>query len=417
MSLLLSHARVVDVRQGKVLTDHSVLIEGARIAAVAPSAEIAPLQGTTVIDVAGRTMLPGFIDCHAHLAAVEYDLEKRLTTPASLTALKTAANLRTTLEAGVTTVREAGGVDAGLRTAVETGLIPGPRLQLSLMMIAQTGGIWDLHLGSGASVSMKGIVGETVRYSGGVEALRQLSRELLAAGADLLNIYTTSSIHKHPRSLPSAAFTPAEIEAVVYEAHNAGKRVMAHVDGGPGVAAAIRAGADSVDHPYYLSDDDIELLLKHDTALVPTLACNYGILRSAERDPHAGIHETALETARHIVTIHEEGFRRALAAGVRIAMGSDSYGAFQAENLLELELMVRCGMSPLQAIQTGTLESAGLMGLDDRLGTLEIGKLADLLVVDGDPLQDVTILQRRENLSLIVKNGEIIRSRLPADPQ
>ena len=415
MSFLLSHAHVFDVRHGKVLPDHSILIDGSRIAAVAPSQEITPLPGTKILDLAGRTVLPGFIDCHAHLAAVDYELEKRLTTPASLTVLKTAANLRATLEAGVTTVREAGGVDAGLRTAVESGLIPGPRLQLSLVIIAQTGGIWDLHLASGASVSMKGMVGEVVRYSGGVEALRQLSRELLAAGADLLNIYTTSSIHKHPRSLPSAAFTPTEIEAVVYEAHNAGKRVMAHVDGGPGVAAAIRAGVDSVDHPYYLSDDDIELLLKHDTTLVPTLACNYGILRCAERDPRAGIHDTALETARHIVAIHEEGFRRALAAGVRIAMGSDSYGRFQAENLLELELMVRSGMSPMQAIRTGTLESARLMGLDDQLGALETGKLADLVVVDGDPIQDISILQRHGHLSLVMKNGEICRSRLPAE--
>lgn len=414
MNLLLQNAHVVDVRGGRVLPNHSLLIDGTRIAAMAPSHEIAAAPGTKVLDLAGHTVLPGFIDCHAHLAAVDYELEQRLTTPASLTVLRTAANLRATLEAGVTTVREAGGVDAGFRTAVDTGLIPGPRLQVSLVMIAQTGGIWDLHLGSGARVDMTGIIGEVVRYCGGVESLRQLSRELLAAGADLLNIYTTSSLHKQPRSLPTAAFTPAEIEAVVYEAHNAGKRVMAHVDGGPGVAAAIRAGVDSVDHPYYLSDADIELLLKHDTALVPTLACNYGILRSAERHPHAGIHDTALETARHIVAIHEDGFRRALAAGVRMAMGSDSYGRFQAENLLELELMVRSGMTALQAIRTGTLESARLMGLDDRLGTLEPGKLADLVVVEGDPLQDISLLQRKEQLGLVMKNGEIHCNRLTA---
>jgi imidazolonepropionase-like amidohydrolase len=416
MRICLTNARLIDVRHGKVLPGYTVLIAGRRIVAVAPAAELQIPPDAMQIDLGHRTLLPGFIDCHAHVGAIEYNLEKRLSTPASLTVLRTAANLRNTLEAGVTTVREAGGIDAGLKNAIDEGLIPGPRLQVSLMMIVQTGGMWDLHMGAGASLQTRGMMGEVARYCGGIEPLRQLSRELLAAGADLLNIHTTGSIHKHPDEIPTAAFSPEEIETVVYEAHKAGKKVMAHVDGGPGVADSIRAGVDSVDHPYYLTDGDIDLLLRHDTLLVPTLSCNHGILRIAARDPGAGIHATALEAARRILPHHEDGFRRAVRAGVRIAMGSDSYGRFQADNLLELELMVANGMTAMQALRAGTLEGARLMGLEDNIGSIEPGKTADLVVVDADPLTDIRSLQERERLCLIMKDGHLHKNILEPCP-
>jgi imidazolonepropionase-like amidohydrolase len=417
MRVCLTNARLIDVRQGKVLPGHTVLIEDSRIVAVAPGTDLQTPADAMRIDLGHRTLLPGFIDCHAHVGAIEYNLEKRLTAPASLSVLRTAANLRNILDAGVTTVREAGGVDAGLRMAVDEGLVPGPRLQVSLVMIAQTGGMWDLHMGAGASLQTRGMMGEVVRYCGGIEPLRQLARELLAAGADLLNIHTTSSIHKRPDEVPTAAFTPEEIATVVYEAHKAGKKVMAHVDGGPGVADAIRAGVDSVDHPYYLTDSDIELLLERDTVLVPTLSCNHGILRIAARDPGAGIHATALEAARRILPHHEDGFRRAVRAGVRIAMGSDSYGRFQADNLLELELMVANGMTGMQALRAGTLEGARLMGMEDSLGSIEPGKTADLLVVDADPLTEIPLLQERERLCLIMKDGHLHKNTLETRPR
>jgi imidazolonepropionase-like amidohydrolase len=412
--MLLDHARLLDLHSGAVHTDQAVLIDGARIAAVGPRAQIPRPESASVHDLAGKLLLPGFIDCHAHLGAIEYELEKRLTTPGSLSVLRSARNLHETLQAGVTSVREAGGLDVGMRMAVDEGLIPGPRMQMSVVIIGQTGTIWHLPMAAGAKLDMNGMWGQVVHYCDGVDALRKLARELLASGADLLNIHTTSSIHKRPQEMPTAMYTLAEIEAVVEEAHRAGKRVMAHVDGGPGVANAIRGGVDSVDHPYYLSDADIELLLRHDTWLVPTLSCNHGILRIAERDPHAGIHETALEGARRIIAIHNEGFGRAVKAGVKIAMGSDSYGSFQADNLFELELMVQGGMSPLQALRSATCDAARLMGWEDRLGRIEAGLYADLVAVDGDPLADIRILQHRERLSLIIKNGAVVANRLPA---
>jgi imidazolonepropionase-like amidohydrolase len=169
-----------------------------------------------------------------------------------------------------------------------------------------------------------------------------------------------------------------------------------------------------VDHPFFLSDEDIELMLKEGTYLVPTLACMYGILKMAEQDPAAGIHAEAVEGSRKWMAAHADGFRRAAEAGVKIAMGSDSHGWFQGQNLFELELMVRSGYSPMQAIMAGTRFAAECLGIEDRLGTVTVGKVADILVVDGDPLADIKVLQERDKLALIMKDGKVFKNLLAA---
>jgi imidazolonepropionase-like amidohydrolase len=392
----------------------AVVVEGDTITEVGRESTVTWPSDARVVDAEGKIVLPGFIDCHAHLTAYEYDLEKRLTTPASLTILKTSRNLRAALEAGVTTVRDAGGVDAGIKMAVEQSVIPGPRLLVSIVIIAQKGALWDLHMGSGAKLDTTGMTGRLYHYSGGVETLRQTVRELVHAGADVIDIATTGNIHAEPDRTPVARFTPEEIETIVYEAHAAGRRVMVHVDGGPGMGNAIRAGVDSIDHPFYLSDEDISLMLDRGTFLVPTFACNDSIVRIAEEDPAAGIHQEAVEGAKRVMADQTDGFRRAAEAGVKIAMGSDSFGRFQGENLVELELMVRAGLAPMQAIVAGTGSAAECLAVEDRLGTLEAGKTADLLVVDADPLADIKVLQDRKNLALIMKEGEVFKSLLAA---
>jgi imidazolonepropionase-like amidohydrolase len=392
----------------------AVVVERGSIVAVGRESEIDWPSDARVLDAEGMTVLPGFVDCHAHLTAYKYDLEKRLTTPASLTVLETGNNVRATLEAGVTTVRDAGGIDAGIKMAVEQGVIPGPRLLVSIVIIAQTGALWDLYLGSGARLDTTGMTGRLYHYSGGVETLRQTVRELVHAGADVIDLATTGNIHAEPGRTPVPRFTPEEIGTMVYEAHAAGKRVMVHVDGGPGIGNAIRAGVDSIDHPFYLSDEDIALMLDKGTFLVPTFGCSYGIVKVAKAYPTAGIHPEAVEGARRVMADHADGFRRAAEAGVKIAMGSDSFGLFQGENLVELELMVRAGFSPMQAIVAGTGAAAECLAIEDRLGTLTVGKTADILVVDADPLADIKVLQTKENLALIMKEGRVFKNLLDA---
>jgi imidazolonepropionase-like amidohydrolase len=405
---------LIDGTRNDPLPGSAVVIDGDSIVAAGSESAVKWPASARVLNAEGKTVLPGFIDCHAHLIAYEYDLEKRLTTPASLTVLKTAENLRTTLEAGVTTVRDAAGVDAGIKMAVEQGIVPGPRLFVSIVILAQTGALWDLHLGSGAKLDTTGMIGRINYPCGGVESVRQIVRELIHAGADVIKIETTGSIHAESGRLPAPQFTAEELEAVVYEAHSAGKRVMAHAEQGAGLRNAVKAGIDSVEHGFFLSDEDIGLMLERGTFLVPTLACNHGVLKIAEQHPTAGIHPQAVEGARRVMAPHAESFHRAAEAGVKIAMGSDSFGWFQGESLLELELMVGAGFSPMQAIMAGTRFAAECLGIEDRLGTLTAGKVADVLVVDGDPLSDIRVLQDRNNLALIMKEGNVFKNALGA---
>jgi imidazolonepropionase-like amidohydrolase len=412
MLTVLRGGTLIDGTGREPVPDCAIVVEDDRIGAVGPQPEVMWPPSARVIDATGKTILPGFIDAHAHLMAYQYELEKRLTTPASLTVIRTLSNLRATLEAGVTTVREAGGMDLGFKLAVAQGLVPGPRLFLSVYALAQRGWLWDLPMGSGATLDTSGMLGRVAHYCGGVETLREQARDLIHAGADVLNICTSSSGHSSPDRLPAAQFTLEEIQAVVYEAHVTGRRVMAHMDGGPGLRNAVLAGVDSVEHPFYLSNDDASLMVDRGTYLVPTLATNYGIVQTAEEFPAAGIHPQAVEGARRMMLSHAEGFRRAAEAGVSIVLGSDSFGWFQGRNLMELDLMVRCGYSPMQAIVAGTQTAARCLGAEDRIGTLTPGKLADLLVVDGDPLADVNILQDRERLDLIMQGGRIYKCHL-----
>jgi imidazolonepropionase-like amidohydrolase len=408
----ISGGRLIDGTGAAPVQNSVVIVADGRIESVGTTRDFPVPHDAERIDATGYTVLPGFIDCHAHLTAYDYDLETRLRTPASLKAIRTVRNLEMTLAAGVTTVREAGGVDLGIKLAVEEGLVPGPRLFISICILGQTGALWDLPLASGAKLDMRGIYGEVIRYCGGIEELRQQARELIHQGADLLNIHTTSSIHRDPERLPYAMLTPEEISAVVTQANAAGRHVMAHVDGGPGVRNAILAGVRSVDHPYYLADEDIELLLEKGTYLVPTLACNHGIIDIAERNPTAGVHAEAIAGARKIIPIHEDGFRRAARAGVKIAMGTDSFGEFQGDNLMELALMVRGGFSPMQAIVAATSVAAECIGASEELGSVTRGKAADLLLFDGDPLGDIGLLRDKSRLRLIMKAGKVYKNTL-----
>jgi imidazolonepropionase-like amidohydrolase len=412
MTIVLKGGTLIDGTGRDPVPDTTVVIEGGRIAAVGSETEVDWSPGAPVIDVAGRTILPGFVDVHCHMIAYEYDLQKRLTTPASLTVLKSIENLRTTLAAGVTTVRDAGGADLGLKLGVEQGLVPGPRLFIAIVPLTQRGGLFDLNLASGAELDMTGMLGRIRHFTGGVESMRQAARELILAGADVIKVSVTGSVYETPGQIPAPQFTPQEIDAAIYEAQAAGKTTMTHCEGGPGLRNAVEAGVDSIDHGFYLTDEDCQLMIDHGTFLVPTLACNYGILKVIERDPEAGIREQSVRVARELIADHAASFRKAAEMGVKIAMGSDAFGWDQGENLFELELMVDAGLTPMEAIVAGTRSGAELLGVEDELGTLAPGKVADVLVVDGDPLDDISILQDRDNLLMIMKAGEVFKDEV-----
>ncbi len=355
------------------------------------------LDGDERVDCSGRTLLPGLFDCHTHVMLDHIDLWRHVQTPFSYQFYVAMKNLDATLRTGITSVRDAGGADLGVKQAVEDGLIAGPRMQISIRMLSQTGGHGDDWYVSGAMVPTPFGIDHPGAPSGmvdGPDEMRRAVRALIRAGADVIKVATSGGVLS-PRDDPRHAhFRPDELSVLVAEADSAGIAVMAHAQATDGIKNAVRAGIRSIEHGIFLDDEAIELMLERGTFLVPTLVAPRGVLAAA--DAGAAIPEDSKRKAREVVDIHRESFRRAVEAGVRIAMGTDSGVTPHGQNLRELPLMAEGGMTPEQVLRATTSSAAELLGVADRLGTLEAGKVADIVVVDGDALDLASISERIE---------------------
>jgi imidazolonepropionase-like amidohydrolase len=378
---LFAGGRVFD-GTGSPPAEADITVEDGRIVDVG-----AGLDGDERVDLGGAGVLPGLFDCHTHVVISGIDIVRNLETPFSYRFYQAADNLAATLRIGITTIRDAGGADLGIKEAVADGLIAGPRMQISLGMISPTGGHGDPWMASGQEVEdlLPVHPGVPDARVDGPDEMRRVVRTLLRMGADVIKVATSGGVLS-PRDEPTHGhFRPAELEVLVEEAAAAGAWVMAHAQATPGIKNAIRAGIRSIEHGIYLDDEAIELMLAHGTWLVPTLVAPRGVLDAAKSG--ASIPEASLRKAAEVVDIHRDAFRRAVAAGVRIAMGTDSGVTPHGQNLRELTLMAEGGMSPADVLVATTRSAAELMGLDDELGTIAPGKGADLVIVDGDPLR------------------------------
>jgi imidazolonepropionase-like amidohydrolase len=311
-------------------------------------------------------------------------------------------NLDATIRVGITTVRDAGGADLGVKRAVEEGIVRGPRLQISLTMLSQTGGHGDGWMPSGADLDLV-YPGMPSQIVDGVEDARRKVRELVRNGADVIKIATSGGVLSPTDSPEQRGFAFDEIQMMCEEARAAGLFVMSHAQAAIGIKNAVRAGVRSIEHGIYIDDEALELMLEHRTYLVPTLVAPLGVLRAA--DAGVPIPEHVLTKATDVVETHRDSIRRAAAAGVKIAMGTDAGVVPHGTNLEELELMADLGMSPTDVLVATTKTAAELMGLDGELGTLEPGKRADLVVVAGDAL-DFTDLPSR--IERVYKDGELV---------
>ena len=369
--------------------DHAdVAIENGRIVGLGTG-----LDGDIEVDVRERTILPGMFDCHVHVCLSDVDFWRLAQTPFSLQFYEAARNLGKTLAIGITSIRDAGGADLGIKTAVESGLIAGPRMQLSIIMIGQTGGHGDDWYPSGATIPLfQPHPGRPAGIVDGPDEVRRKVRELRRSGADVITVYPSGGVLS-PRDDPRHAhLRPAELDTLVEEATAAGMFVMAHAQAADGIKNAVRAGIRSIEHGVYLDDEAIELMLRRGTWFVPTLVAPQGVIDAV--DAGVSLPPAVVDKARQVVDIHREAFRRAVEAGVRIAMGTDSGVTPHGRNLRELQLMADGGMSPAAVLEATTRSAAELMGVDEDLGTIAEGKLADLVVVGGDPY-DVTDLADR----------------------
>ncbi len=357
-----------------------VVVESGRILDVGVG-----LDGDEVVDCTGTTVLPGLFDCHVHVTMSTIDPLTIARRPFSLQFYEAAENLRRTLAVGVTSVRDAGGADLGIQTAQATGLVAGPRMRIAISMLSQTGGHGDDWEVAGCHVPM--FVAHPGRPSGlvdGPEQMRRKVRELIRAGADVIKVATSGGVLS-PRDDPRHGhFRDAEIAVLVEEATAAGIFVMAHAQATEGIKVAIRNGVRSIEHGIYLDDEAIAMMLDRGTWLVPTLVAPRGVIEAAEAG--MGLPPEVVAKARLVMEQHTDSVRRAIAAGVRVAMGTDSGVTPHGQNLRELPLMADCGMTPEQVLHATTLSAARLLGVADELGSLEPGKRADLVVVDGDAL-------------------------------
>ena len=362
--------------------DADVVIEGGRIVDVGSG-----LDGDEAIDCVGRALLPGLFDCHVHLAFryEDFDEYARMQEPFSLAFFRMAHNLRLTLALGITTVRDASGADAGLRAAVEEGTLVGPRMQISVNMLSMTGGHNDPWLPSG----VEGVFGTP--YPGmpsgvcdGVDEVSRTVRQMIRAGADVIKIASSGGFLSPADDPMEPNYSQEEVDAIVRTAADLGTWVMSHAHGAEGIKRAVRAGVRSIDHGTYLDTEAAAMMVERGTWLVPTLTAGDTTEALAADEK---VQPAVRDKLRGLGRPEFDAMRLAADAGVKVAMGTDCPVAPHGTNLNELRHMAANGFTPAQALHAATKSAAELMGLQDELGTIEPGKRADLVVIDGDPLE------------------------------
>lgn len=392
--------------------EHAVIVVvDGRIDAVGARSSVRIPNDARVLEGDDLTLLPGFIDAHVHLAMQSgVDYNRLLMTQRSMQLLLAVPNSAVTLEAGVTTVRDAGLSPASVRDAIDAGYFRGPRCQMAVSILSQSGGHGDPTMPCGCELYLDCGMDIPDARVDGADMMRRRVREVLAAGADWIKLCTSGGVLS-PHDTPDAAqFTIGEIEVAVAEAAAQGKRVMAHAMSTAGIKHALRAGVTSIEHGCFLDEEAIALMKERDAWLVPTLVAPRDVIAAGGEG--RTVPEAMVAKARAVSAAHMESFRAAVEAGVNIAMGTDSAVGPHGGNLRELALMAEGGMSALRVITASTREPARLLRRDGDLGTLAPGKLADVVAVQGDPLADLGILAEAERIRLVLKGGTTAKDLL-----
>jgi imidazolonepropionase-like amidohydrolase len=394
--------RVLNVRTGELRANQAIVIEGDKITQIAASSEIAAAPGDATIDLPNATLLPGLIDAHTHLTFELSSLTYAgLGISTAREALHGARNAKRTLEAGFTTVRNVGAkdyADIALRDAINDGDVIGPRMMTSGPALGITGGHCDDNLLPPAFHAQGDGVAD------GVEAVQHKVREVIKYGADVIKICATGGVLSKGDDPNASQYTLEEMKAIVADAHRLGRKVAAHAHGAEGVRWASEAGVDSVEHGHLMDDAAIATLKKNGTYLVPTLFLTEYMQQNMER---SDVPEFSKQKMRWIASAAQQNVKKAFDAGVKVAFGTDAAVYPHGLNAGEFHVYVKLGMTPLAAIQTATVNASDLLGWKDKVGTLEPGKFADVVAVDGDPTKDVTILER---VKFVMKGGVVYKN-------
>lgn len=399
--LVIQNTRIID-GLGHVHERASLTIREDRIAALDDTGRLPAARGTLRIDGRGLTVLPGLIDCHVHLGlGSEADVVRTLMDePPGLTLLKAARAARLTVEAGFTTVRDVGHRDHSifsLKQAIDSGLQPGPRILAAGLAICMTGG----HAR---------FIG---RQADGPDEVVAAVREQLVAGAHVIKFIASGGVLTAGTSPDSAQMSPEELAAGMAEARRAGRRVAAHAHGAEGIKNAVRAGTHSIEHATLMDEDAADLMVKHAVFMVPTLSA---LATTADSGAGCGIPVPAMMKARHLRGRHEASFKRAHHSGIPIAMGTDAGTPFNyhGDNAQELERMVALGMTPMDTVLAATSCAARLLGIEQEVGTIQTGKVADLLLVEGNPLKRIALLRDKSKIAGVMRAGRFVAGPLAA---
>lgn len=397
--------KILDVRTGTYASDQIIWIEAGKIKAIGKAADISKQlpAGTKTIDLSNSTILPGLIDCHTHLTMSPNMLGPsgyHISYPRS--ALLGARNARLTLEAGFTSVRNVGAsgyADIALRDAINAGDVPGPRMLASGPPLSITGGHGDNNfLAPQFNYSDDGV-------ADGVDAVTAKVRTNIKYGADFIKFMATGGVLSEGDNPALEQYSPEEMKAIIDTAHGLSRKVAAHAHGTLGIKNAVLAGVDSIEHGSYINDEDIALMKQHGTYLVPTVFLEDWLIANYQ---HLGFTQSMIDKMNTVLPIAKQNLSHAFKEGVKVAFGTDSAVYPHGMNAGEFGAMVKMGLPPLVAIQAATVNAADLLGWSDRVGTIEPGKFADIVAVDGDPVADVTTL---EHVRFVMKGGEVIRNQ------
>ena len=400
-SVIIHAGHVLDVKTGKLLADQALIIEDGKIASVGAFAESKAAANAVRIDLPTATILPGLIDAHTHLTSDPKFGYEQLGISVARETLTGAKNARLTLEAGFTTVRNVGASgysDVALRDAINAGDVPGPRMLVSGPALSITGGHCDNNLlpfeyhATGDGVA------------DGIAAVQHKVRENIKYGSDLIKVCATGGVLSKGDDPQASQFTLEEMKAIVADAHRLGRKVAAHAHGAQGILWASQAGVDSIEHGSYIDDAGIAEMKRNGTYLVPTLYLGDWFLENAERNH---VPDFLLAKAKAVMPAARKNIAHAFASGVKVAFGTDAAVYPHGLNAHEFAVMVKLGLSPLQAIQAATVNAADLLGWTGKVGSLDAGTWADIIAVDDDPLKDVTTLER---VKFVMKGGEVVRN-------
>jgi imidazolonepropionase-like amidohydrolase len=400
--VIIHAGKLLEVKTGKTLSDQAVVIEGDKIVSVGPIAQVQRSTGARLIDLPNATVLPGLTDAHTHLTGDPRNIGyQSLGISIPRATLTGARNARVTLEAGFTTVRNVGAQgysDVALRDAIDAGDVPGPRMLVSGPALGITGGHCDEDLlPFEYHATAEGV-------ADGIEGVQHKAREVIKYGADLIKICATGGVLSKGDNPQASQYTLEEMKAIVAEAHRLGRKVAAHAHGAQGILWASQAGVDSIEHGSYIDDAAIAEMKKHGTYLVPTLYLGDWFLEHAAENR---VPDFLLVKAKAVMPAARRNVAHAFASGVKVAFGTDAAVYPHGLNAHEFAVMVKLGLTPLQAIQAATVNAADLLGWSDKIGSVEPGKWADIIAVDGDPLQDVTTLER---VKFVMKGGATVKN-------